>query len=73
MKYALIASMDKIKAIELLGGSVSEAAKAIGVSYQAVRNWPEKLPNRIEDRVLAALVRSGRFVSAPKQAQAVAA
>lgn len=49
--------MLKAKAIELLGGTTASAAAAIGVSYQAVVKWPEELPVRIEDRVLAALAR----------------
>ena len=49
--------MDKTKAIEVLGGSVAEAAKAIGVSYQAVEKWPDTLPPRIADRVVAAIAR----------------
>ena len=49
--------MLKTKAIELLGGSISAAAKAIGVSYQAVDKWPDVLPDRIVDRVQAALWR----------------
>jgi hypothetical protein len=52
-----IGSMEKAKAIELLGGSVSSAAAAIGISYQAVDKWPDRLPERISDRVLAALAR----------------
>ena len=49
--------MLKTKAIELLGGSVASAADAIGVSYQAVDKWPDKLPPRISDRVMAAIAR----------------
>lgn len=49
--------MLKTKAIELLGGSVTAAAEAVGVSYQAVDKWPDELPPRIEDRVLAAIAR----------------
>lgn len=49
--------MDKTKAIELLGGTVTAAAQAIGVSYQAVDKWPDVLPPRIVDRVQAALAR----------------
>lgn len=49
--------MDKAKAIELLGGSTAAAAEAIGVTYQAVDKWPDPLPPRIEDRVLAVLAR----------------
>lgn len=54
--------MLKSKAIELLGGSTGTAASAIGVSYQAVDKWPEELPDRIVDRVIAALVRQGKPV-----------
>lgn len=49
--------MDKQHAIKVLGGSVAAAADAIGISYQAVDKWPDVLPKRIEDRVLAALYR----------------
>jgi hypothetical protein len=54
--------MDKFKAIELLGGSVAAASDAIGVTYQAVDKWPDVLPARIVDRVIAALVRQGKPV-----------
>lgn len=49
--------MKKATAIEQLGGSITAAAKAIGVSYQAVNQWPDTLPKRISDRVQAALWR----------------
>lgn len=49
--------MKKAEAIQLLGGTVSAVAKATGITYQAVRQWPEELPQRIEDRVIAALYR----------------
>ena len=49
--------MQKKHAIELLGGTVAAAAKEVGVSYQAVDKWPEMLPARIADRVLAAIAR----------------
>ena len=49
--------MDKAKAIELLGGSVTAAADEIGVTYQAVEKWPDPLPPRIADRVVAAIAR----------------
>lgn len=49
--------MLKTKALELLGGTVSDAAKAIGISYQAVHKWPDVLPEPIADRVIAAVAR----------------
>ena len=49
--------MKKQQAIELLGGNVTAAAKAVGVTYQAVDKWPEILSSRIRDRVEAAATR----------------
>lgn len=49
--------MLKTKAIELLGGTISAAAQAIGATYQAVNQWPDVLPPRIADRVQAAIAR----------------
>jgi hypothetical protein len=46
----------KTQALDLLGGPAG-AATAIGISYQAVMKWPEELPPRIADRVLAVLAR----------------
>ena len=64
--------MNKAQAIQQLGGSIPAAAKAIGVSYQAVNQWPEVLPPRIVDRVQAALWRMQQMQPAP-QPQEVAA
>lgn len=49
--------MNKTDAIQLLGGSITAAAEAVGTSYQAVSKWPDILPRRIEDRVIAAIAR----------------
>lgn len=56
--------MQKTKAIELLGGSVAKAAEAIGINSQAISQWPELLPRRLEDRVIAACVRRGIAIPA---------
>ena len=50
-------SIRKSEAIEVLGGSVSAAAEAMHITYQAVDKWPVVLSNRISDRVLAAWTR----------------
>ncbi|MFG5775468.1 hypothetical protein ACFIQF_00185 [Comamonas sp. J-3] len=61
-------SIRKSQAIEILGGSVSAAALAMGISYQAVDQWPELLSNRLCDRVLAAWARQHvRKLPAPFQ------
>lgn len=46
--------MRKEKAIELLGGSVAAAARALNVSYQAVDKWPDELSPRVAERVIGA-------------------
>ena len=62
--------MNKAEAIQQLGGSIPAAAKAIGVSYQAVNQWPEVLPARIVDRVQAALWRMQNATPAPPATEA---
>ena len=47
--------MLKTKAIELLGGSVAEAARTLGLTYQAVYKWPDVLPEEARNRVVAHL------------------
>lgn len=49
--------MKKTQAIELLGGSVTAVADAIGISRSAVSQWPDELPDSIRDRVQAAIAR----------------
>lgn len=49
--------MDKQEAIRLLGGTIGTAAANVGVTPQAVSGWPDPLPQRIADRVQAALWR----------------
>ena len=49
--------MQKSVAIKLLGGTTTSAAAAIGVSASAISQWPDELPARIADRVLAVLAR----------------
>jgi hypothetical protein len=60
LNYGLIKTMEQItkaKAIEMLGGTSKSAAQAIGCTVQAVNKWPEVLPPRIADRVVAAKTR----------------
>lgn len=51
--------MRKQAAIDLFDGGVAAAARALGVTYQAVDKWPDPLPRRIVDRVVAACVYEG--------------
>ena len=68
--------MNKSTAIQLLGGSVVSAAKEVGVSPSAVSQWPDPLPERVADRVLAALARKHlppELLGLPPAADATAA
>lgn len=49
--------MKKHHALRLLGGTVTTAAKACGITPSAVSQWPDELPSRIADRVVAAVAR----------------
>ena len=51
--------MDKDKALQMLGG-IKAAAEAVGVTTQAIAQWPNPLPPRIADRVQAALWRQAQ-------------
>ena len=54
-----IRRMDKQTAIKLFE-SASALARAVGCAPPSVFGWPDPLPPRIADRVIAALVRAGR-------------
>lgn len=56
--------MKKTLALQLLGGTVAKAAEAIGINSQAISQWPEELPPRLADRVIAACTRQGITVPA---------
>ncbi len=51
--------MDKQSVIKLFGNGAA-VGRAVGCTKGAVCNWPDPLPPRIADRVIAALVRAGR-------------
>ncbi|MGT2508169.1 hypothetical protein [Cupriavidus basilensis] len=57
VKNALMLLMEKSRATTLLGGTITAAAEAIGISPQAYSQWPAVLPKRLADRVVAALAR----------------
>jgi len=61
--------MLKTEAIKLLGGTIPAAADAIGITYQAVSKWPDELPDRIADRVYAALARAANQATQPATTQ----
>jgi len=60
--------MEKARAIKFFG-TVLNLAQAIGIKHQAIYGWPDELPPRIEDRVIAALLRADRVTEAVRLAQ----
>lgn len=65
--------MLKSEAIEALGGTLASAAREIGITPQAVGQWPEELPPAIRDRVEAAFWRRIRALEAAAKAETAAA
>ena len=59
--------MEKTLAYALLGGTLNSVARCIDISDQAVRKWPEILPPRISDRVIAAVINQLVLGSEPTQ------
>lgn len=57
--------MKKNEAIEMLGGSATQAAHSLGITPAAVAQWPEDLPPRIADRVRGAWARLNGVDFAP--------
>ncbi len=49
--------MKKSEATRLLGGTPAAAAQAMGITPQAYSQWPDDLPRRLRDRVVAAIAR----------------
>lgn len=64
--------MTKTDAIRALGGTISSAARAIGITPQAVGQWPDELPPAIRDRVQAALWRRAQGAKGGARPQAPA-
>ena len=51
--------MQKQEALNLFGGRPTDAAIALGITRQAITNWPKHLPQSISDRVIGAAFRTG--------------
>lgn len=49
--------MNKALALSFIGGTPKRAAAAVGITSSAVSQWPDELPDGLEDRVLAAWTR----------------
>ena len=64
MEACFNAGMTKDEAIHLLGGSHKAAAEAVGITVQAVSQWPDELSKRVADRIAAALWRKSQGVTA---------
>jgi hypothetical protein len=62
--------MRKQTAYELLGGTTETVARSTDCTRQAVEKWPDPLPRRIADRVLAARLRLEWRIAREKAAPA---
>jgi hypothetical protein len=49
--------MKKATALTLLGGNTNRVGRKVGCTGAAIRKWPDDLPDRLVDRVVAAIVR----------------
>ena len=49
--------MTKQEALDLFGGRPAYVARAMGITRQAVNNWPDPLTPAIADRVIGAHIR----------------
>lgn len=47
----------KQEAIQIFGGSMRAVGDALGITRQAVYQWPEELPQDTSDRLLGAAMR----------------
>lgn len=52
--------MTKQEAINLFG-TITELSKALGISTQAVSQWPDELTNRIKYRVIGVAYQKGKL------------
>jgi DNA-binding transcriptional regulator YdaS (Cro superfamily) len=57
----------KSQAVKLFG-SQAAVARALGVSNQAISQWPEQLTQAQQDRLVGAAVRLGKLSARPQQA-----
>lgn len=58
-KYVYHVTMKKIEAIAMFG-SPKDLAAALGVTRQAIYQWPEDLSQEASDRVIGAAARLGK-------------
>lgn len=61
--------MTKNEAIELCGAdNATDLARLMGITRQAIGQWPNELPQRYADRIVGLAVRLGRItVCSPSQ------
>lgn len=60
--------MRKKEAIRMFGASAADLARALGISPQAVYQWPEMLTLEQSDRVNGAALRLGKLVEKAERA-----
>ena len=53
--------MTKQDAIRLFGATEADLARALGITRSAVNQWPDELPQHLQDRVNGVALRKGRL------------
>lgn len=53
--------MKKSEACYFFGGTQANLARALGITAQAVGQWPDELTQAQEDRVMGAILRLGKL------------
>ena len=53
--------MKKTDATAVFNGTQSDLARALGITPQAVGQWPDELTQAQEDRVMGAILRLGKL------------
>ena len=62
--------MKKTYALKKLGGNMQNAANELGVTIQAVYQWPDPLTERIKERVAEAVLKKIKREKAAKSRKA---
>ena len=61
VNHSLLLVMNKEDAHKIFGKRNTDIAKAVGISRQAVNNWPVKLSESIKARIIFAAIKLGKI------------
>lgn len=54
-------TISKAQAADLFGGTLTSLARALGITKQAINNWPDQLSDRQTNEVIGAALMQGRI------------